>query len=280
MPILIYLQVFIAGFMLAYLLITYLVEVWQAWQVKQIERVGSALADTFIFPEKKRLLLFISSPLIFATAGFLLLGNLFGLFLSFVLGLGFPGLVVNLARQKRIRDFQSQLVDTLMLLSSSLKAGLSLVEALEVVCDEMPAPAKEEFGLVLKENKLGKTLEDSLISLRQRVDLEEVNLMVSAILVAKETGGELTKVLSRLVETIRDNMKLKEKIATLTLQGRLQGIIMAFMPIAFAIFVYRQDPHHFDVMLETELGRLLLIGAVSAQIAGMYMIKRISTMRI
>ena len=86
-------------------------------------------------------------------------------------------------------------------------------------------------------------------------------------------------VLSRLTDTIRDNLKLKEKIATLTLQGRMQGIIMMILPIGFAYFVYKQNPGHFDVMIQTELGRKLLALAVCLQIVGMILIKKISTMR-
>jgi tight adherence protein B len=280
MSILIYFSTFISILVFLYLLSTYIAQLWRNWQNKQIENVSYALSDNFIFPEKKKILLFVSSPLIFSALGLLALGNIFGFILGFLLGFGFPGVVIMIARSKRIKKLQSQLVDTLMILSSSLRGGLSFVEAVEVACEEMPAPISEELGLVLKQNKLGKTLEESLISLRERLNLEEISLMVSAILVAKETGGELTKVLSRLVETIRDNVKLKEKIATLTLQGRLQGLIMAFLPIVFTFFVYKQDPHHFDVMFQTELGRLLLIGAVLAQLLGMYMIKRISSMKI
>jgi tight adherence protein B len=167
-----------------------------------------------------------------------------------------------------------------MILSSSLKGGLSFMQALEVVCEEMPAPISQEFGLVLKENKLGITLDESLLNLRRRMPLEEVNLMISSILVAKSTGGELTRVFSQLVETIRSNIKLKEKITTLTLQGKLQGIIMSILPIAFAIFIYKQDPHHFDIMLETQLGKMLLVGAVLGQIIGMVLIKKMSTLRM
>jgi tight adherence protein B len=167
-----------------------------------------------------------------------------------------------------------------MIFSSSLKGGLSFIQALEIVCEEMPAPISQELGLVLKENRLGVALEESLSGLRKRMPLEEVNLLVSSILVAKETGGELTKVFSRLVETIRNNLKLKEKINTLTLQGRLQGIIMSSLPIIFAFFIYKQDPHHFDIMWESQLGKQLLIGAGIAQLIGMFWIKKISTMKV
>ena len=175
--------------------------------------------------------------------------------------------------------FQSQLVDSLMILSSSLRAGLSLIQAMEVLCEEMPPPISQEFGLVLKENRWGVSLEESLNKLRERMPLEETNLIVSSVLVARETGGELTKVFARLTDTIRNNVKLKEKIATLTLQGKLQGLIMTFLPVGFTFFIYKQNPDHFNIMLEAELGRILIGVAIFLQLLGMFLIKKISTFR-
>lgn len=275
-----YLTLFTAVFTIANLFLTFLVEAWRDWQVKQVQKVAQGLDDSFIFLEKKKLFLFTLSPFIAGGIGFLLLKNIFGMGAGFVIGLAIPNLMTKMAKQARIKKFQGQLVDTLIILSSSLKGGLSFVQALEVVCEEMPAPVAEEFGLVLKENKLGVTLDESLENLRKRLSLEEVNLLVSSILVAKATGGELTRVFSQLVETIRNNLKLKEKLTTLTLQGKLQGIIMACLPIAFTFFIHRQNPEHFKVMLETQLGKMMLAGAVLAQIIGMYLIKKVSTLNI
>lgn len=280
MILLIYLFVFLEGIIIFNLVSTALVESWRNWQSKQIIRVSSKLDDSFIFVEREKIVFLTFSPLIFAGAGFLLIHNIIGLAIGLIIGFIFPGMLINIAKQNRLRKLQSQLVDALMVLSSSLKGGLSFIQALEVVCEEMPTPVSEEFGLIIKRNKLGVNLDDCLLALRERVPLEEINLLVSSIIIAKGTGGELTRVFSRLVETIRNNIKLKQKISTLTLQGRLQGIIMAIMPIVFAAFIYKQNPQHFDVMLETPLGRNLLVLAVVAQIIGMYLIKRISTMKI
>jgi tight adherence protein B len=219
------------------------------------------------------------APFVFGAAAFLLFRHIIFVILGFLLGFGFPAFMVRLAHQRRIKKFQSQLVDGLMILASSLKAGLSFVQAIEVLCEELPPPISQEFNLVLKENRWGLSLDESLKRLRQRLPLEEVNLMVSSILIARESGGELPKVFSRLTNTIRDNLKLKEKIATLTLQGRLQGLIMMFLPVGFAYFVYKQNPEHFLVMWQSQTGRMLLFLAVGLQVVGMFFIKRISTMR-
>lgn len=249
-------------------------------QSERTDKIKEQLEESFVFWEKKRLMLVYLSPVIFSAAGFILFRHVLAAAAGFLLGFAFPGFMVKIAYQGRIKKFQGQLVDAMVMISSSLKAGLSFIQAIEVLCEEMPPPISQEFKLVLKENKWGLSLEESLVRLRKRVPLEEVNLLVSSILIAREAGGELPKVLLRLTNTIRDNLKLKEKVATLTLQGKLQGLIMMCLPIGFGYFVYRQNPEHFVVMWQNPTGRLFLMVAAGLQIFGMILIKRISTIRI
>ncbi len=272
--------IFLLAWLLYEVVILLIIRKYKDVQEKRALKLTEELEESFIFWEKKRMVFIYFTPFIFAGLGFLLLRHIISVIIGFILGLVFPNLMVNIARRQRLKKFQSQLVDATMMLSSSLKAGLSFIQAIEVLCEEMPAPISQEFYLVLKENKWGISLEESLRRLRDRVPIEEVNLLVSSILIARESGGELTRVLSRLAETIRNNLKLKEKIATLTLQGRLQGLIMMVLPFAFAYFVYKQNPGHFDIMLETNLGRTFLVVALVLQIIGMILIQRISRMKV
>lgn len=248
-------------------------------QSKRATELSATLEDSFIFWEKKKMLLFYLFPFIFSGLGLILLRHIIGLFIGFIIGFIMPKIIIGIAKQQRLKKFGGQLVDSMMIISSSLKAGLSFLQSIEVLCEEMPPPVSQEFGLILSENKLGISMELALKKLRKRIPTEEVNLIVTSILIARESGGNLPLVLSRLTDTIRDNLKLKEKISTLTLQGRMQGIIMVLLPIGFAYFVYKQNPGHFDVMLQTELGRKLLGLAIALQIIGMIMIKKISTMK-
>jgi tight adherence protein B len=110
--------------------------------------------------------------------------------------------------------------------------------------------------------------------------IEELELMINSILVARTTGGDLPKVFSRLAITIRDKHKLKEKIKTLTLQGRLQGVIMSVLPIFFAWWVLTFNREHFDIMFQTQQGRILLFLAIILQIVGMFLIHKFSIIRI
>ena len=257
-----------------------IVSFYDKMQSKRTVKIKAQMEESFVFWEKKRMMLVYLSPVIFAGVGFLFFHHILGAVGGFLLGIAFPGFMVKMAYQNRIRKFQGQLVDGLTMLSSSLKAGLSFIQAIEVLCEEMPPPISQEFKLVLKENKWGLSLEESLLRLRKRVPLEEVNLLVSSILIARESGGELPRVLLRLTDTIRDNLKLKEKIATLTLQGKLQGLVMMFLPIGFSYFVYKQNPEHFIVMWQNSTGRFFLMVAVVLQIAGMIIIKKVSTIKV
>ena len=246
---------------------------------KRATEFSVRLEDSFIFWEKKKMLLFYLSPFIFSGLGLVLFRHIIGLFVGFVVGFVVPNIMINMAKRQRMKKFQGQLVDSLMILSSSLKAGLSFMQSIEVLCEEMPPPISQEFNLILSENKLGVSMEEALKKLRLRVVSEEVNLLVSSILISRESGGNLPLVLSRLTNTIRDNLKLKEKIGTLTLQGKLQGVIMMILPIGFAYFVYKQNPGHFDIMLQTDMGRKLIGLAVGLEIIGMILINKISKMK-
>jgi len=154
------------------------------------------------------------------------------------------------------------------------------LQGLEVLVEEMPAPINQELGLVIRENKMGIPLEECLNRLNKRLNIDELGLVVNALLVARQTGGELPKVFSRLTVTIRDNRKLKESIKTLTLQGRLQGLIMSILPFAFVAWVLSVNKHHFDIMLETDTGRMLLILAVILQCCGMILIRIFSIIHV
>ena len=149
----IYILSFISAFFLFNVLATYLISSWRNWQLRQVQDVSDRLDDSFIFLEKRKLIIISLSPLILGGGGWLLLGNIWGVVAGFFLGLTVPTFIAKLARQKRVKEFQGQLVDTLMIFSSSLRGGLSFIQALEIVCEEMPPPISQEFGLILKENK-------------------------------------------------------------------------------------------------------------------------------
>ena len=250
-------------------------------QTQKVTEAEKQLDKMFFQVDRQKLLLwYTTTPLIMGVLGFFFLRNLGLALLTGTISFIFPSLIIRHLKIKRRMQFQNQLSDGIMVLSSSLRGGLSLMQAIEVVVEEMPAPFSQDFGLILRENKIGVPLEESLRHLHERMHFEELDLVINSILVSKETGGDLTKVLARLSVTLRDNRKLKESIKTLTLQGKLQGIIMSILPFFFVAWVLSFNRNHFDIMLNSETGRLLLILAVVLQVVGIFLIHKFSKIDI
>jgi tight adherence protein B len=227
----------------------------------------------FIFVNKKILLLsFPIVAFIVGLAGFLITKKWIIGILFFAVGAVLPSMFINEMDKKRRKKFVLQLVDGLMIMNSCLKGGLTLTQSFEVLAEETTPPLGHEVSLLNREIKVGVTLEEALLRLEKRMPSEEMTLIVSAVLVARETGGDLTKVFSRLVETIRDRIKLRELVTTLTLQARLQSIIISLLGPVFFLVVRKIRPDHFDVMWRDSLGRMLLLIALVLQIIGIILI--------
>lgn len=252
-----------------------------SWKKEKEKAVEVQMEQQFYYdksPQQIIRLYFILPP-VMGIVGLVFFRSVLFLIAGVLLGLFIPNLILKMRDTKRKMKFNSQLLDAIMILSSSLKGGLSLLQALEVVAEEMQPPMNQEIGLVVRENKMGVTLDDSLRHLKVRMGLKELNLVVHSVLVARETGGDLTKVLSRLTTTIRDNQKLQDNIKTLTMQGRMQGVIMSALPFVFVWWVVSFNREHFNIMLQNELGRTLLFVAGALQIIGMILIKKFSAIR-
>jgi tight adherence protein B len=188
--------------------------------------------------------------------------------------------MISMMERKRKNKIDEQLIESLVVLSGGLKAGLSLLQAFEVVAEDMPSPISQEIAHVLKEVKMGVLLEDSLRKWSNRLHSRELSLIINSIAVAQVTGGDLVKVFNRLVTTLWNSRKLQENIKTLTLQGRMQGMILSLLPFLFAWWVLAFNKNYFKVMLESEKGRLLLVAAVVLQFVGLFLIRKFSRIKI
>lgn len=281
MVVLIFIFIFISLALLAYLLYPSAEERFRIWHKGRTEKITPKLDQIFIaIPYKKVLLIDILIPL---CAGFLAFyfSRVFwvGLLAAFS-GLVIPNIIIRQLEKLRRAKFAAQLVDGLMLLSGSLKAGLSLIQAFEALIEEMPAPISQEFSLVLRQNRMGIPLEDCLTKLKQRMQCEELDMIVTVILVARETGGDMTAIFSNLVLTIRERIRLFGKVRALCTQGKLQGKIMMFLPIVFGYSVYKLDPGFVNILINDPQGRGLLIYAVISEILGIIFISRLSKIEI
>ncbi|MGE5309373.1 MAG: type II secretion system F family protein [Deltaproteobacteria bacterium] len=256
-------------------------EKYQGMQKQRMEETAKGLDRMFVATQSKKMQsIYTVSPLAAGAIGFFATHNLIGLGIGLIAGFLVPKIIVTQLAQLRRNKFEGQLVDALMILSSSLKAGMSINQAFEVIVEEMPAPISEEFALLARENQMGVPIEECLMHLKKRMPLDDVGLVTSAIAVARETGGDLTEIISQLVFTIREKVKLERKVRALTVQGRLQGLIMSILPIAFAIFINSISPDSFSVMMNNQMGRALLIWSVVSELIGIILIKKLSRVEV
>lgn len=222
--------------------------------------------------------LFIIGPFVCGAAGFFL-GGVIGLLAGSAVGFVIPRTYASILQSQRREQFEKQLVDALMIMSSSFRGGLSLVQSMESVVDEMPDPIRQEFGLVLGENKIGVLLDDAFNRLYKRLPSPPLQQMISAILLARETGGNLPAIFSRIVSTIRERRKIEDNLKVLTLQGKLQAFVMSGLPVGFFFLVNTTNPNYFKIMTNTDTGRMLLAVCAFLWVLGTFMIIKISTIK-
>ncbi len=178
-----------------------------------------------------------------------------------ILGLGGyfgPWGVVLYQRYRRLESIDGQLVDTLILMSNGLKAGLSLQQSLELVAREIKPPISDEFGRIVKEIHLGRLTDDALRRFRERVPLEDVNIAVEAILTLRETGGNLSETFEVIAHTIMERKKVQGKIKSLTAQGMSQGILICLMPPAMMLLFSILDAGYMRPFFTTALGWMMM----------------------
>ncbi len=244
-----------------------------------LTEVNTYLQDDQI-QRARQLMLF--GPILLGAAGFILfpeIARFAGLIVGVVLGYAIPRFYVNKLIADRKSKFGDQLMDALMIMSSSFRGGLSLIQAIEAVVDEMPEPTKSEFGIVLGENKMGVALDESLMRLYKRMPSPAMQQMITSIILARETGGNLPVIFSRIISTIRERKKIEQNLQTLTIQGKIQAAVMTGLPIFFVVGVSASNPHFFDVMLNTPTGQKLIILCAILWVLGALSIWKISVFK-
>ncbi len=277
----IFLVVFGAVFYIIRLLYPSLQASIENWHRRRIDNITPKLDRMFLDVALNKLLLIdIISPVLGGLLGFFITRNPWVSLASAGIGLVIPIVIVRRLEFARRKKFASQLVDGLMILSSSLKAGLSLLQSFEELAQEMPNPISQEFSLVIRQMQMGVSLEEAITKLKKRMRLDELDMVVTAMIVARETGGDLTATFSRVIYAIQERNKLIGRVNALCVQGKLQGAIMSILPIVFGLFVYKVNPDFFDVFLKDNFGRTLLIYAVASEILGIIFIRKLSRIDI
>ena len=186
-----------------------------------------------------------------------------------------PRLLYAWLRKRRLAQFEAQLPDALMMLAGGLRAGVGVGPAIAQLVAEAEAPLAQEFALVLREQRLGVTLEQSLNNLGRRVPTQTTTLVVSAIRIAIETGGGLAETLERTAHTIRSRLHMEGKIAALTSQGKLQAWVVGALPLLLMAVLNRMEPEAMGHLWHTRLGWAVLVVIALLELIGVYVIRRI-----
>ncbi len=191
-----------------------------------------------------------------------------------------PRAYVKFRQFQRIKKIDNQLVDALILISNSLKSGYSFMQGMELVAEEAPHPISSEFRRMLRETNLGYPVEQALDGLSERVPSEDLDLCVTVIKIQRQIGGNLSEILDKIVHTIRERVRIKGEINTLTAQGKLQGIILTLMPPAMAIGIYMMNPEFMMPLFTTMMGKMMLGAAFILQAIGGFFIKKIVEIKV
>jgi tight adherence protein B len=221
---------------------------------------------------------------IFAFVGYVVIGLVFGqnplaLPIFGLIGFILPKMWVGRRQTGRLKAFNEQLGDTIQLMSNSLRSGMSLLQSMDMVAREGNPPISDEFSRVTREVGLGVGPQDALLHLVRRIKSEDLDLMVTAIMVQHEVGGNLSRILDGIAGTIRERVKLKGEIRTLTSQMRMSGYILAGLPVGVSGILLLASPNYMLPLFSWPYLLLPIAGAVSVLI-GFFVIKQIVNIEV
>ncbi|HHW13737.1 MAG TPA: secretion system protein [Firmicutes bacterium] len=191
-----------------------------------------------------------------------------------------PRLYLKQRQAQRQKAFNGQLAEALTVISNALKAGYSFLQAMEMVSREMLPPISVEFGRVLREVSLAVPTENALQNMARRVGSDDLDLVVTCVLIQRQVGGNLAEILDNISFTIRERIRIKGEIKTLTAQGRLSGVIVSLLPVALTALLFAINPKYMSVLFTDPRGRVMVaLGTVSALI-GAAMVKKITDVEV
>jgi len=191
-----------------------------------------------------------------------------------------PYFFVKWKKSQRMKAFAEEFPDALDLLVSALRAGLSFSAAMQIVAEESPEPVRSEFAVCVEEQSLGLDFRETMANLTKRVDSLDLRFFVTAVILQRDTGGNLAEILENTSKLIRDRFRILGDIKTFTAQGRLTGMILLCLPTGISIFMFVLTPDYFKPMMENEAGRMALWFAASMQVMGALVIRKIVNIRV
>lgn len=266
---------------LAYVAMQLSMNVKERYQASFEKAATTNLADMFMFVDAKQLYVINMLVLVFAPLFILVLTS------SWVLTIGggviilmAPQVIYKTLRKRRFKQFEKQLPDALVMLSGSMRAGASFRIALESVIDAQYPPLNQEFELFLREVRMGTDLDEALVNMTVRLPIPDFILVVSAIRIAREVGGNLGEILDTLADTVRRKQAMEGKIEGLTAQGKMQGVVMSCLPILLLGVLFVLEPEAMAPLLNTPIGYATMAVIVSMISVGYFFISAITNIDV
>jgi len=220
------------------------------------------------------------SALVFMVLGRVMTSSIIGAAIGTAIGLFLPVFWLGMKERKRLHAFQDQLPDALDMLVSAMKAGYSFQAAMKFIGEEVPAPLGPEFARFYEEQRLGMEVRTALLALQDRVNSLDLRMFVTAILIQRETGGNLSEVLGKISTLMRERMAMKGEIETLTAESKLSARILGALPFVVFGMVNLLNPGFMRPMLNTTVGPWVFFAATLSVMMGYWMMMKIADIEI
>ena len=268
--------VFLSVSLIAYATINSSSTAWTEYSSSFSLSTESNLQNLFVFADTRKLLIiYLSSFVIVPGVLYFLDANVVVIVISVVALYLAPRFLFSWLAERRKRKINEALPDGLALIAGAMRAGSTFSIAIQALVEEQDGPLGQEFSLLLREQRVGARMEEALDNLAERVQTEEMDLFVSAALIAQEVGGNLSEILQRLSETIRRKLEMEGKIKALTAQGVLQGYVVTALPFMIMLALFFVEPGATKPLFSSLLGWLFLGVIVVLQVIGGITIRKI-----
>lgn len=267
------------------LLLLFFMEPLYLWLVGYNDKYSRELADYFkpqggaADPSRMKRII-VTGEVVAFVAGTLMAGHVFFGFWGLGFALFAVRYIAKLLHMREIEKFDSQMLDITYAFKNSLKAGMTLQQGMQLIGNEFTAPASDEFKIVLREIHLGASIEEALSHLQERMPNVELNIMVNAIEILRQTGGNMVETFETLAETLKNRKRVEGKIKSLTAQGRIQAIILCVMPFAMLFILYFLNREYVTPLLSTALGWVILTVVVMLVSLGWLLIMKIIAIEV
>ncbi|KFA94604.1 MULTISPECIES: type II secretion system F family protein [Archangium] len=262
-------------FFFSLVIFTVLAKAYEQYQERYVVKSMNDLSDMFLFIDARQLLVLnIASMCLLGILTYIIFNPILCV-VATIFGFFLPIILVKHYRKRRIKKFNVQLVDALQAMANAFKAGLTFPQAIEHVAREAQPPLAQEFGLFVKEVKLGVPLEEALINMGRRVGSDDLELVVVATNIARQLGGNMAEMFETISSVIRERFRLEGKIDALTAQGKLQGWVVAAMPAILGLVLNYMRPDLMEPMMDHWFGYILVTVIAIMEVLGVIIIRRI-----